>query len=307
MKVRNLIGSTEDIEQEQSVPELCLPRNAIGIEYEWENAADRFPVGMDGPPGLLGKLHIPGEKLGMIQEVQKYFDAHIDGSLRQKGLEFTFKGPYVGSRIIRAIDSMDACARALEFTGSYRTSLHIHLDMRDRTFPDDVVQFGAVYCLVESFLYQFVGHQRSFCNYCIPWHKHPQQFENFLTILRTHHVSNSAHVVQAMKHGKGNKYSGLNCFAIGDFGTVEFRHAPVTLQRDQIIQWINIIMRIKKWCNEHPMTPSSFVEYIASRTATSVLAEIFEAQYHDVTKRSRNLDADYWNGTETLYQFVSAS
>jgi len=318
MKVRNLINAADDQVQEQPVPDFCLPRNAIGLEYEWEKTK-RFPkndnpylnlaVNPELPPGavapnplLQGTTH-----MAVITEVCKYYNHHVDHSLRGEGLEFNFKAPYSGSKLLKAIDAMDDCARVLGFEGSYRTSLHVHLDMRDATFPDDVHQFGAVYCVVEPFLYQYVGGGRHLSNYCIPWYKHPQHFEAFKDCIRKYHVPESSSAVAGFKIGKqANKYAGLNCFSLGDFGTLEFRHGRVTMQRDAIITWINLIMRIKQWCQEHPMTPDKVIDYCNHKKPEQFLVEVFKSHYRDAVRMSRNSEADYWNGLETLYQYVAA-
>lgn len=301
MKVRNMLGLGEAVEQEQPVPDFCLPRCRIGLEYEWENTT-KF-INEDAP-------HIPPTvAVGVeIAGVNKYFNAHIDHSLRVGGMEFTFKEGYSGSRLLRAVKAMGSCSRALGFTGSYRTSLHCHVDMQDTNFPQDVELLGAVYCVVEPFLYQFVGNMRNVCNYCIPWYKHPQQFEYFLgTIRKTYSpdaINHNTRMVGALKNGKGSKYSGLNCFSLGDFGTVEYRQAPVTMQEDRIILWINLVMRIKEWVVNHPMDLPKFVDYCNHRDPSWFIHDVFQSHYQDVVRLSRNLNSDYWNGLETLYQYV---
>lgn len=301
MKVRSLLGAEEAVEQEQPTPELVLSRNGIGLEYEWENTS-KYPTLEQGQT-VGSKVPLSSPKYPLIAEVHKYFNVHGDGSLRNNGKEFTFKGPYRGSKIVRALVAMDDCSRALEFTGSYRTSLHVHLDMGDLNFPEDLVLFGAVYCVVELFLYNFVGQNRFTCNYCVPWYKHPYHFEQFIKTTRAY---KDAAVIPAFKHNKAYKYSGLNCFSLGDFGTVEFRHAPVNMQLPKIITWINIIMRIKQWTqNNHHLSIPRFIDSVIHRSPESMLSEIFQTQYNDVVRGSRNLEADYWNGIETLYQYAA--
>jgi len=241
-----------------------------------------------------------------IQSVARYFDWHVDGSLRKNGIEFTFRQGYSGSKILGAVDAMDDCSRALGFTGTYRTSLHCHIDMQDTNFPQDVEQLGAIYCLVEPFLYQFVGNNRNISNYCIPWYKHPQHFENFRDTLKTYHKDGKPSVLPYLQNHQGDKYAGLNCFAIGNFGTVEFRQAPVTLQRDKIITWINLIMRLKEWVRNHPMTPQKVLETCNGTRPHVLLQEVFQSHYPDAVRLSRNVEADVWSGLETLYQYVAA-
>lgn len=296
MKVRHLLGTAEFLEQEQAVPDFCLPKAAVGLEYEWENTK-KWPSAeqVEEDVGLAP----------IVKEVIKYFDFHVDGSLRVNGMEFTFKGPFSGSKILRATNAMDDCARSLGFTGSYRTSMHVHIDMQDTTFPDDVKQLGAVYCIVEPFLYQFVGNSRNTSNYCIPWYKHPQHFENFLDTITRQHKDGTSTVLPYLRSHKGDKYAGLNCFALGQFGSVEYRQAPVTMQRDKILTWINLLMRIKQWTTTNPKTSVGVLDHCNRIGAYQFLQEVFKTHYADVTRLSRNIEGDVWSGLETLYQYVA--
>lgn len=303
MKVRTLLGGLERETQEQPIPDFCLPRNPIGLEYEWEGTG-KFPQDLDE---LAAKVvSAPGSyDSKLLIQIHQLFNVHIDHSLRKDGLEFTFKSGYSGSKALAGIDAMDALARRYGFTGSYRTSLHVHLDMNDTSFPEDLLTFGSVYGLVEPFLYSFVGEGRNYCNYCIPWYKHPQQFENFLWLV-ARHKEGSNEIVSHLKNGKGNKYSGLNYFSIGDFGTVEFRHAPVTMPRDKILIWINMIMRIKQWVLAHKLLPPDVADLAVNIGPVRFLQEVFQTQYHAATRTSRDIEGDFWNGMDTLYQYISA-
>lgn len=303
MKVRNLLGLTEEVEQEQPVPELVLPRNAIGLEYEWERTGAYVQI----PEGSVLSQYVQESSptYPFIYDVTKYFNVHIDHSLRKEGKEFTFKGPYRGSKILRAVTAMDNCSRALNFEGTYRTSLHVHLDMSDLTFPDDIIQFGGVYSVVEAYLYQFVGHNRFASNYCVPWYKHPQHYEAFLLCVQRYHKPGTQNILPSLKNGKSNKYAGLNCFSLGDFGTVEFRQAPVTMASTRIITWINIIMHLKQWTLQNPMNMRSLIRHVTQTRPEVFLTDVFKSHFYDVVRLSKNLEADYWNGIETLYQYAA--
>lgn len=301
MKVRQLLGTQEDSEQEQPTPELVLPRNGIGLEYEWENTLG-YPMLEEGTP-LQTKISTSDPKFSVIAEVNKYFNVHIDGSLRIHGKEFTFKGPYRGSKIIRACTAMDDAARALFFTSGYRTSLHVHLDVGDLQYPNDLILFGAVYCVVEPFLYNFVGQGRFTNNYCTPWYKHPHHFHTFITTCRSYKDQTA---IPAFKHNKQYKYSGLNCFSLGDFGTFEFRQAPVNMQLPKVKTWINLTMRIKQWVMINTGTTlPRLLDRVTHSSPEAFLTSVFQSHYNDVVRGSRNIEADYWNGIETLYQYAA--
>lgn len=240
-----------------------------------------------------------------IANVQAYFNIHSDGSLRNHGSEFTFKSGYSGTKILAAMTAMDECARIMKFEGSYRTSMHAHLNMHDVTFPQDVFAIGAVYCLAEPFLYDFVGNDRDCCNYCVPWYAHPGHFEQYFKTIKG---SKAIGLANAFKNSKTYKYSGLNFFSLGDFGTVEFRQAPVTMQKAKIVTWINLIMRLKKWVLEHPGVTGEALIYRAQNLgAEAFLRELFQEDYREAVKMTRDLTSAFKLGMTTLYYFVSIS
>lgn len=309
MKVRNLLGMQEETEQEQPVPDFCMPKTRVGLEYEWENCGE-WPLPVKKYVGMLEGN--PAEQLvadgqpSYIKEVVKYFNVHVDGSLRKNGMEFTFKNGFSGSKILNATRSMDECSRILGFEATYRTSLHCHLDMQDTNFPSDVEQLGAVYCVVEPFLYQFVGNNRNVSNYCIPWYKHPQHFENFRdTIKRKYKPEQAGLLVHAFRGHVGDKYAGLNCFSLGTFGTLEFRQGQVNMQLAKLHTWINMLMRLKQWVLTTPMTPTEVLDKVNSARPSVFLQEVFQSNYADAVRMSRNIDADLWSGLETLYQYIA--
>lgn len=305
-KVRDILGLKAYKEQEQPSPLFCLPKERVGLEYEWENTRT---YGRAVRAWDENNTPMPSH----IVTTRQYFDTHVDGSLRQDGCEWVFKRGYSGTMIVNAVNAMDETARIGEFKGSYRTSLHVHLNMQDVDFPHDVTRMGAVYCMVEPFLYDFVGEDRDCCNYCTPWAAHPGHFETWFSLLNNTYLKAQAQnniqtYAGQFKHSKAVKYSGLNFFSLGDFGTVEFRQAPVIMQRDKILVWINLLMRLKKWVIEHPsITSEQLVIKVNSMTPEAFLTEVFDSNYKDVTKRTRDIATSYKRGMSTLYHYISLS
>lgn len=300
MRVRDILGLQARYAQEQPSPAFCLPSCKIGLEFEWERCRN-YLVALEHDS--LGTAAVPSH----IAEVQKFFNVHADGSLRNHGTEFTFNGGYSGTKILSAVNAMDECSRIMKFEGSYRTSMHVHMDMQDMVFPDDVFSLGAVYCLAEPFLYDFVGNDRDCCNYCVPWYAHPGHFEQYFKALKSPGAKGTQ-IPNVLKNSKAFKYSGLNFFSLGDFGTLEFRHAPVTMQKAQIVVWINLIMRLKKWALENRgLTGEALISRAHQMGPEAFLTALFQEDYREAVKRTRDLKSTFKLGLTTLYYFVSIS
>jgi len=290
LKVRDILGLPPDPPAAVDTPLLCLPKCKVGMEYEWENVQNFSFLGTDA--------------LGT--EFRNYFTCHADGSLRGSSAEYVFRKPFMGSHVINAIDVMDQVAKAKGFQGSYRTSLHVHLDMLDTEFPETVERLGAVYCLVEPALYDFIGDERSLCNYCVPWYIHPQHIEQYFRSMSVFKMFPEAptKVARSLKEAKQYKYAGLNFFSLGDYGTIEFRHASVDMPKNKIVKWVNLLMRLKKWAVTHTLSVRDIIEEAQKKGPFDFTKEVFEEDYADIMP---GLDpyGNFKLGLATLYLFAS--
>jgi Putative amidoligase enzyme len=306
MKVKNLLKTGGLEEREQNTPLLCLPKTYMGLEYEWESTGN-FPYQtalLTGDP-----------RAGMVSAVRSLFNHHVDGSLRDGGMEFTFKEPYAGTRILAAIDAMDDVSRAYGFTSSYRTSLHVHMDLSELNYPKDAHRFAALYAVVEPLLYKFVGANRDGCNYCIPWYANPHHYMQYARIIKPYKeyfkknqedeigLSLGSHLLQNKNY---HKYAGLNLLSMGQFGTAEFRHAPVNMQKEKILVWLNILMRIKKYVVENQWDVTHLMQRIKSHGAKAFIANIFGSEAPFLLKNSKNVEEDLKKGSLTMFHFISA-
>lgn len=286
-RVADILGIFPPAEKEQNCPEFCLPKCRVGMEFEWENTQ---------------AFTILSSSVKEVAEFYKYYSPHNDGSLRNNGMEFVFNGPKTGTGILTALDLMEEISRKYNFQASYRTSLHLHLDMQDTSIPDDIDTFNILYCIFERFFYKFVGKNRDTSNYCVPWYMHPQHFQVYKKAIRGYGSSNDLAAV--FKNNKSFKYSGLNMFSLGDFGTVEGRQAPVDMQKAKIIIWTNVFMRLKKWVLEHRHVQGEAVFTHLEKTGPlQFMLEVFGDQYKDLIKFSKNPLSDIKEGLNTAYHY----
>jgi len=204
-----------------------LPECFIGIEVEVENIYN--------PIRNKEALHI--------------WDITEDGSLRNNGREFVtlpIQAKY-------AKYSLNTLMKALEennepqFTS--RTGIHVHVNVQDMNI-NQLVSFILLYYVTERLLYRFVGRERKNNIFCVPL----QNTNYFLHIYNAVKINNREQTDVEMNdlHAFKNivedwkKYLGLNLLPILRYGTVEFRHLYGTRDVDLIVNWINIILSLKK-------------------------------------------------------------
>lgn len=287
MQTLELLGKTPKAISARPSPEFVIPDCLIGLEYEWENTGN---FTWDTPLGLA---------------LRPWFTVHADGSLRSGGQEFVLAEPLFGENLLQAVTAMDDAARVFKFGSSYRTSMHVHLDMEGTEFPDAPLAFGCLYSIVEPLLYRFVGQRRDYCNYCLPWHQSEQHFETFLDQLLG--AQQPKVIAEKLRRMKVLKYSGLNYFSLGDFGTVEFRQAPVGMSRAKIIQWLNIIMCLKKYTAKRKVPSSQdILDRAYSQGSASFLESLFGDSYANAVRFSPDVEQDFRIGLKTAAQFCVA-
>lgn len=223
----------------------------------------------------LGENPLPKCLIGVEVEVEKV-DGYInssnyrwgweviqDGSLRNHGLEFKTHYGITSEIVEKALIDLFKDIPTAEF--SARTSIHIHLDIRDLTV-NQLTSLLYIYLLIEKLLYSFAGAKRYKNIFCVPLVD-----TNFHTFL--------AQSDSTFGHYLGNwtKYCGLNLLPISGFGTIEFRQLRGTSNIATIMKWIYIILMLKKYVMKNSF--ASIEKTIMSLNTTSTyrlfLAKIF--------------------------------
>lgn len=289
MFVMELHGKVPGVRKARPSASFVIPDGKIGLEYEYEHTG-----------GFAWDTTIS-------QKIKPYFGSHADGSLRDDGTEFVLREPLFGEELLASVRAMDEVARAFRFKSSYRTSMHVHLDMERATYPDQVLSVAVLYAIAEPFLYKFVGQARDMCNYCLPWYRHDQHFGVFLKGLKDTLGGEGPAVVDKLRRLKEYKYSGLNFFSLGDYGTLEFRQAPVGMDAAKVVEWINIIQSLKKFAigNHRPF------DQILSKAFASdyheFLGLVFEDQFRSMVRYTPRPEESFHLGLKTAASFVASA
>lgn len=221
MNVGNLLNKHNPYANTHASDEWILPTQCIGIEIEIEQAAN-FEF----------KLL---ENTNLWKRVK-------EGSLRNDGREFATVGMgLLGSGLTRAINDFEKALKKCEATEvSYRTAIHIHLDVTDMTMQE-FKTFLVLYCIYEMQLFQWEGNNRDGNIYCVPWAASAGLPAKVAGLFG--HTKHDYFIDYLHKHFR--KYAALNLESLYRFGTVEFRHLLTTKDMQKVRNWINIIMQLK--------------------------------------------------------------
>jgi hypothetical protein len=262
------------------------------------------------------EIEVEGE--GAIQSSSSNFwDIKNDGSLRNHGHELVLTQPTMGQSLINALNELPDLINSERADFSNRTSVHVHIDIRDMTVEHLFnMLFFYVYC--EKAIFNYVGHDREYNNYCIPWWKTEELKYSLYTIYSSMKEDNPNQIRRTIQEHM-NKYSALNLKVITHFGSIEFRHHYGTHDSDRILEWINILLSLKQQAvnidhehltfeqliNEHFTIPSALEEFMTepvTNKGMSFLNEIYhDCQLHTTQLTEReNLRASSLRGALTL-------
>ena len=216
-----LQGYGHDPDTRTNIPhDDLLTNDYVGIEVELEN--------------VIGNAQ--AESFGFWSVVG-------DGSLRNNGMEFIFNQPLRGTDVVSSLEGLqERMSQApMEIGTGFRTSVHVHIDVRDMTLAN-VRNMLVAYMVHEDFLYELCGEGRKKNIYC------PAISDAGNLLQRTYQFLRASSRNSAMAYiNAWQKYSGINLHSIIDRGSIEFRGHRGTYNKDEILYWTNALLALKKF------------------------------------------------------------
>jgi len=160
-----------------------------------------------------------------------------DNSLRESGAEFIFVNPVFGEDLL---DSLEALKTSIpeDSTHGFRTSTHIHLDVRDLEV-EEVIKMVVIYSLIEPLFYTFNNEDRWDNPFSYPLTTslyNPEYMRNIKELMSSPRL-NTPLAVSASE-----RYFALNLSSISKFGSLEFRMFNSTRDPEEILKFIKVVM-----------------------------------------------------------------
>ena len=220
-----------------------LPSQLVALEVEVENC--RFG---------------PKEK-EKREPLLDFWTIENDGSLRNSGVELV-SGPQYGMDLLEAISALET-GLPPQVIWSLRTSVHVHLDVREWNM-DQLLAMIYMYIVLEYVLFSMSPNRRN-NQYCVPWFcSGATEVALVLHTLRKRGSLRDLNDALSTLY----RYSACNLKAIQKFATVEFRHMHGTNNAMELVNWVNVLMGLIKVGNT---CPSSYVLTCLSTTQTTLI------------------------------------
>lgn len=253
-KLSEISKAQEDVRMFISDDTLPLSAQKIGIEIEMEGVSQT----------TFGLLTASG-----------YWKHVVENSLRGEAGELV-SVPVLGKDIDNALQHVvDVFKRIKKPIFNARTSIHIHMDVMDLD-REELIRFVLLYCAFELILFRQCDATRQNNPYCLPIY----MSENSKTTL----ASLFSHLAE--KDGRSSryvlqhwvKYNAMNLNNIPGIGTVEFRQLHGTIDKDVVMDWIRILMSIKKYAKESMESYNDFPEVVSGFIPHEYLENIFSPE-----------------------------
>jgi len=263
----------------------------LGIELEVEGLgrynADVLPLGVDASGDL---------KLGYLN----YWTPIKDGSLRgQWATEFIsgasigkIKIPLRGEQVIRALKEIDQFFQAMTFLSkppkySSRTSVHVHMDVTELT-NEELYRVVLLTAIFEKLLYKFAGEGRWESNYCVPMALNSVGINQLFQIKATSFDSGLRSLI---RNEELQKYEGLNLRPILTQGTIEYRQLEGTADMTRVLDWINIILAIRKAAIKYKnINIDNLMPWISQEGLDNIGRDVFGVLFEKLNYPGANAD-----------------
>lgn len=186
------------------------------------------------------EIEVEGKRL--TDDVDPRWNAIVDGSLRGENREYVLHKPIPANTAKDALqclkDSLDAAKSKLDF--SFRTSVHIHINVQQLTYPQ-YLNFIYTYFLLEEPLMTFCGKERKGNRFCLRL----QDAEGMLETYNNMFTGRERALFEVPANQV--RYSAMNIEATPKFGSLEFRGMRGNLDVDLISTWIDCLIRIREF------------------------------------------------------------
>lgn len=230
---------------------------------------------------------LPNCRVGVEIEVEKFvkpvsqnepwfafWEAKRDGSLHDAGMEFVFRQPLFGIDAYKAIVGFCEHAERARYVSSIRTGIHVHLDARDLEIAQ-LQRLCVLYALYEKAIYNYVGNNREENVFCLPWYMSTGATKAVKAVIG----ARGAAIKAAARQIADEKYAGLNLDPLARFGSIEFRHLLTTFNVNRIIEWVNIVMRLKEAACRLKPSGEQLIQIAQETGAVALGEEAFRDQY----------------------------
>lgn len=217
------------------------------------------------------EIEIEGENLVPLED--PHWTTKKDGSLRgafpEQAAEYVFKKPLSYDKVRPALESLADCLKDSKLNFSFRTSVHVHVNVQDMNMTQ-VLNFIYAYLLVEEPLMNFCGDERIGNRFCLRL----SDAEGLVNTLNRM-MERGDDALRAIEE-EAVRYAAVNVAALRNYGSLEFRGMRGNLDVDILTTWVGTLHNLRKFACEMESPDAiyaMFMEMGAARFFKEVVGE----------------------------------
>jgi len=231
---------------------------------------------LEGDVGI--EIECEGKNLGIVND--KYWKTEDDGSLRghypNERAEFVLKKPIGIEKVKEAVESLKEGLPEAKLNFSYRTSVHVHVNVQDLT-NEELLNFMYIYLLLEEPLVNFCGRDRKGNRFCM----RIQDAEGFVfTLARVFEGG----IPVALNGFNENdiRYSSMNIASLRKYGSIEFRAMRGNMDSDLIESWAQTLVNLREFSKKFK-SPKEIAQHYQKKEAKEFMQEAVGHTYNLLT------------------------
>lgn len=186
--------------------------------------------------------------VGIPRDVNDYWHTEVDNSLRGDypfcAAEYVLNQPIMFKEVAPALKNLSNVLAASELNFSFRTSVHVHVNVQDME-EDAMLALVYTYLLLEEPLLNYCGRERKGNRFCLRL----QDAEGIMGVINTL-IDKGTDRLFGYYTQDMIRYASLNLAALQKYGSVEFRGMRGTLDQGVLNNWIGSLFSLKKYAKD---------------------------------------------------------
>jgi hypothetical protein len=202
-------------------------------------------------PGDFGiEIEVEGKNLPNVDD--QFWKSEADGSLRGESLEYVLKNPITLKNVIPALSSLEEQLADSELDFSFRTSVHVHVNVQALSHVQ-ILNMIYTYLLLEEPCMTYCGKERKGNRFCLRL----QDAEGILDTLQILFRGDLTTI--GFINEDQIRYAAINLGALNKYGSLEFRAMKGNIDVEKLSIWVLALNNIREYA-KNSKSPKEILE-----------------------------------------------
>lgn len=239
----------------------------------------------DTPTDEIGiEIEVEGE--GLPTDIPSYWEVHHDGSLRGESAEYVLKEPIKRKNVLPFLEYLKGKLRNSVIHDSIRTSVHVHINMAEKTILQ-VYVILIVYFILENLIIELAGKNRIGNLFCL-------RLKDAEYLLDQLIIAAQKDSYKVFLNEQTLRYAAVNVCALSKFNSLEFRAMRGTTDPEIISEWVEILLSVVDNAVNLYKTPLEVIQDFSAIGPGAFAEKILGIHLHKF--KEHNIHKVLWSG-----------